>query len=154
VQVTAELPQIAALFLVFANVTVVPGPLGTAGDVIEETPSATSSPQPTDSAQPSSSAQPTETAQAAEPTADSTEAPPIDASNLDDSVDFVPVSASSTSLAISWTLLVLILIIVAVIYLIIRYVSGTRERMYAAIDEAAAAARQEALAGGDAAESR
>ncbi len=156
VQVTAEIPQIAAFFLAFSNVTIVPGPLGTAGETIEDAPSETPSPQPTDSAQPSASPQPTESAQptASEPPANTTEAAPIDASNLDDAVDFVPVTASSTTLAISWTLLALVLIILAVIYLTVRYVSGTRERMYAAIDEAAAAAREEALAGNEAATSR
>lgn len=156
VQVTADLPQIAALFLAFSNVTVVPGPLGTAGETVEDAPSETSSPQPTDSAQQPASAQPTESAEptASEPPTDTGEAPPIDASNLDDTVDFVPVSASSTTLAISWTLLALILIVAAVIYFVARYVSGTRERMYAAIDEAAAAAREEALAGNAAATSR
>jgi len=156
VQVTADLPQIAALFLAFSNVTVVPGPLGTAGETVEDAPSETSSPQPTDSAQQPASAQPTESAEpaASEPPTDTGEASPIDASNLDDTVDFVPVSASSTTLAISWTLLALILIVAAVIYFTVRYVSGTRERMYAAIDEAAAAAREEALAGNAAATSR
>jgi len=153
VQITADLPQIAALFLAFSNVTVVPGPLGTAGETVEDAPSETSSPQPTDSAQQPLAAQPTESAEptASEPPTDTGEAPPIDASNLDDTVDFVPVSAGSTTLAISWTLLALVLTIAAVIYFAARYVSGTRERMYAAIDEAAVTAREQALAGNEAA---
>jgi len=153
VQITADLPQIAALFLAFSNVTVVPGPLGTAGETVEDAPSETSSPQPTDSAQQPLAAQPTESAEptASEPPTDTGEAPPIDASNLDDTVDFVPVSASSTTLAISWTLLALVLTIAAVVYFVARYVSGTRERMYAAIDEAAVTAREQALAGNEAA---
>jgi hypothetical protein len=156
VEVTADIPQIAALFLAFSNVTVVPGPLGTAGEVIEDAPSETPNPQSTDAAQPVESAEPTEAAPPAESEAptESTEAAPIDASNLDDAVDFVPVTASSTTLAISWTLLALILVILLAIYLIVRYVSTTRQRMYDAIDEAAAAARQEALAGNEAATTR
>jgi len=162
VQVTAEVPQIAALFLAFSNITVTPGPLGSAGQVAEKAPLETPAPQPTDSAQPADSTQPSDTAQptdTVQPTAsaeatESTEALPIDASNLDDTVDFAPVSATATTLAVSWTLLALILIVAAVIYFTVRYVSGTRERMYAAIDEAAAAAREEALAGNAAATSR
>jgi len=137
VNVTAEIPQIAALFLAFSNITVEPGPLGTAGTVVEDTPSATPTAQPTDSV-------PADSAAAAE--AGASEAPVIDASNLDDTVDFVPVSSSSTALAVSWTLLALILVIVIGAFLAFRYVANTRNQMYVAIDEAAAAAREEALA--------
>jgi hypothetical protein len=61
-------------------------------------------------------------------------------------VQFVPVSSSVTTLAVSWTLLLMVLVLVAAIYLVGRYMTGTRERLYAAIDEASAAAREEALA--------
>jgi len=137
VNVTADVPQIAALFLAFSTITVEPGPLGSAGEVAEDTPSGTPTPTP----------QPSDSAPADSATATGAgEAPVIDASNLDDTVDFVPVSSSSTALAISWTLLALILVIVIVVFLAFRYVANTRNQMYAAIDEAAAAAREEALA--------
>ena len=136
VGVSADVPQIAALFLAFSTITVVPGPLGSAeAPVTDEAETAveTATPQPTDAS--------------AEP--DPTAAPPIDASNLDDRVDFVPVSQGATTFTISWTLLLLVLIVGGVVLLAIRYVSTTREQMYAAIDEAAAAAREEALASTD-----
>ena len=132
VGVSADVPQIAALILAFSTITVVPGPLGSAaaaaadGDTDE--PVASASPEPT----------------ASPVSADPTAAPPIDASNLDDRVDFLPVTEGATTLAVSWTLLLLIVIIAGVVLLAARYVSNTREQMYAAIDDAAAAAREEA----------
>jgi hypothetical protein len=145
VGVSADVPQIAALFLAFSTITVVPGPLGSAAaaaDVTTDEPGATASPEATPSPEASASPQPTSSAVSTDPTA----APPIDASNLDDRVDFIPVTEGATTLAISWTLLLLIVIIGGVVLLAVRYVSTTREQMYAAIDEAAAAAREEALA--------
>lgn len=136
VRVAADVPQIAALFLAFSTITVVPGPLGSADAPAAddaETVVETATPQPTDA--------PAEL--------DPTAAPPIDASNLDDRVDFVPVSQGATTFTISWTLLLLVVIIGGVVLVAIRYVSTTREQMYAAIDDAAAAARQEALASTD-----
>ena len=138
VNVATEIPQIAALFLAFSDITVEPGPLGTAGASGDEGAEENPAPQPTD----------------ATPEAASTEAPPIDASNLDDTVDFVAVEASSTAFAISWTLLALIVVISSVALLAVRYVSNTREQMYAAIDEATAAAREDALATAETASSR
>jgi hypothetical protein len=133
VGVSADVPQIAALFLAFSTITVTPGPLGSA-----ETPAIDDSETAIETATP----EPTDAHAELEPTA----APPIDASNLDDRVDFIPVSTGATTLTISWTLLLLVVIIGGVVLLAIRYVSNTREQMYAAIDEAAAAAREEALA--------
>lgn len=133
VGVSADVPQIAALVLAFSTITVVPGPLGSAD-------SAASS----DDESPTSTAPPTPTAEAV--VTDPTAAPPIDASNLDDRVDFTPVSEGATTLAVSWTLLLLVVVISGCVLLAIRYVSTTREKLYAAIDDAAAAAREEALA--------
>ena len=138
VNVATEIPQIAALFLAFSDITVEPGPLGTAGASGDEGAEENPAPQSTD----------------ATPEAASTSAPPIDASNLDDTVDFVAVEASSTAFAISWTLLALIVVISSVALLAVRYVSNTREQMYAAIDEATAAAREDALATAETASSR
>ena len=138
VNVATEIPQIAALFLAFSDITVEPGPLGTAGASGDEGAEENPAPQSTDAA----------------PEAASTSAPPIDASNLDDTVDFVAVEASSTAFAISWTLLALIVVISSVALLAVRYVSNTREQMYAAIDEATAAAREDALATAETASSR
>jgi len=151
VNVTAQVPQIAALFLAFSDITVVPGPLGSAEAAGDESSSETATPQPTDSA--STDPVPTNIASTepvptdSTPAPEATEAPPIDASNLDDTVDFVPVTASATTLAVSWTLLILVLIVSSAVFLAFRYVLNTREQMYAAIDEAAAAARDEALGG-------
>jgi ABC-type uncharacterized transport system permease subunit len=58
-----------------------------------------------------------------------------------DTISYVTFTSTVVSLAVSWTLLLVIVIVIAAAYLIWRYVTGTRERMYAAIDEAAAAAR-------------
>ena len=138
VNVSTEIPQIAALFLAFSDITVEPGPLGTAEASGDEGAEENPAPQATD----------------ATPEAASTSAPPIDASNLDDTVDFVAVNASSTAFAISWTLLALIVVVSSVALLAVRYVSNTREQMYAAIDEATAAAREDALATAETASSR
>jgi len=61
----------------------------------------------------------------------------------DEQVVFEPVSESAPALAVSWTLLVLVLVVLGGVYLLWRYIGGTRERLYLAIDEAAEAARQE-----------
>lgn len=133
VGVSADVPQIAALFLAFSTITVVPGPLGSADEATV-----------TDDGVPTETATPQPTAEAA--VTDPTAAPPIDASNLDDRVDFIPVSEGATTLAVSWTLLFLFVVIGGIVLLTIRYVTNTREQLYAAIDDAAAAAREEALA--------
>jgi hypothetical protein len=157
VNVIAEIPQVAALFLAFSTISVEPGALGTAGTVPEENRSTTPAPQRTDSARTDSAptdsepadsvpagSEPLDSGAAAE--AGAGEAPVIDASNVDDSVDYVPVTSSSTALAISWTLLAMILAIILGVFLAFKYVTNTRNQMYAAIDEATAAAREEALA--------
>lgn len=153
VNVSTEIPQIAALFLAFSTITVEPGPLGSAGASDEESTEGAPTPEPTSTADANAAAtdaEPTATA----PEAGPSEAPVIDASNLDDTVDFDAVESSSTAFAISWTLLALIVVVASVALLAVRYVSNTREQMYAAIDEAAAAARDEALATADTATHR
>lgn len=136
VRVDSNIPAVLALFLSFSTVTVTPGAVGTGGaqpdaegDPAVETPAAQSTPSADGSV---------------------TDESVVDESVVDESVvdqsvvDYVPVSETSFAFAISWTLLVLVLIVVALIYFVWRYVSGTRERLYLAIDEAAAAARSEA----------
>ncbi len=122
VQVKAEVPAIAALALAWSTVTVVPGKIGTAGKV----------------APPASGAAP---AAGAAPVPAVTPAVTPAAAAL----DFRVVSATVASLAVSWTMLVLVILALAAVYLIWRYVAGTRERLYFAIEEAAAAARADAL---------
>ncbi|CAN5439512.1 hypothetical protein BH10ACT4_BH10ACT4_03850 [soil metagenome] len=57
-------------------------------------------------------------------------------------VVFTPVSATSLTVAITWTLLLIILIVVAGVVVVARYVRNTRASFYAAVDQAAADARE------------
>jgi len=128
VRVHAVVPAIAALALAWSNVTVTPGAIGTAGKAPDAASGATASPAPT-------------AATAAEPTPTSTSGTTTVTDK--DTIEYVAFTSSVMSLAISWTLLVVIILVIAAIYFIQRYVRGTRDRMYLAIDEAAAAARAE-----------
>lgn len=119
VRVQDNVPAVLGLFLSFSTVTVTPSVLGAA--LAENS---------GDDA-------------AADSLADS---PIAEVVATEDELDYTPVSETSFSVAISWTLLVLFLIVIGLIYLAWRYVSGTRERMYLAIDEATAAAREESAA--------
>lgn len=74
-----------------------------------------------------------------ERTASGEEAPPRP------EVEYLPVDAETLTGAVSWTLLALVLLVLVAIWLIWRYISVTRERMWDAIDEAEAAAREQAL---------
>jgi len=60
-------------------------------------------------------------------------------------VEYIPVTAETITGAVSWTLLALIVLVLALIWFVIRYISITRERMFDAIDEAEAQARERAL---------
>jgi len=139
VRVEARIPSIVAAFLAWSTVSLTPGAIGTAGIVPDAAPDGTSTPVPTDAAG----------KDAASTDAATTDTAATDtAAVVDDAgaIEYVPASASVTTLAVSWTLLVLVLLAVAIIYFVVRYMSGTRERLYLAIDAAAAAARAEALA--------
>jgi hypothetical protein len=125
VRIKATVPAIAAAVLAWSTVTLSPGAIGTAGKA-PNTGSTASPTSPTAASAPT----PTKTADAITVTDK-------------DTISFVEVSSTVATLAVSWTLLALVLVVIAAAYLIWRYVSGTRERMYAAIDEAAAAARAE-----------
>jgi len=152
VRMTADIPSIAALFLAWSNVTVVPGELGSAVTGAAPDPKlAAPTPTPTPTATPAVTPSATPAADATAPAADANAAPADAAAKP---LEFQPASTSVMTLAISWTLLALVVLIAATIYFIVRYVSGTRERMYDAIDEAAATAREEALTTAGAAEAR
>lgn len=122
VRVTAEIPAIGALLLAWSTVTLTPGPIGTAGEVESDS---------------------TEPSPAATPAADATETPVDGAVAEEDLIVFQTVSATTMTLAVSWTLLLVVILVAAAGYLVWRYVSGTRERLYQAIDDAVAAARDE-----------
>jgi len=54
-------------------------------------------------------------------------------------------SSTVMAAAISWSSLALLVLVLAAAFLVWRYVTGTRERFYQAIDEAFVSAREEAL---------
>ncbi len=60
-------------------------------------------------------------------------------------VDYEPTKADTFTGAVSWTLMLLILVTIVLIWLAVRYVRVTRQRMYDAIDEATERARRDAL---------
>ena len=157
VRVNVQLNGIGALIYALSTISLEPGAVGSSPTVGGSDPAATPSPTPGSTESAPAETTPAETSTPA-PDATSTPAPtpgatsaatgaPIDPDQT--TVDYAPVSSQTTTIAITWTLLLIILLVIAAIYLIVRYVSGTRERLYAAIDEAAAAAREEALAGRD-----
>lgn len=137
VHVTMRISGVAALLYAQSTVTLQPAEVGSvsadAGADAADSPEATASPTPTPTPEPTVTGTPTPGA---------TEEPAQDAA--DESLEYEKVSEQTVTIAISWTLLVLILLILTAIFLVRRYVVGTRERMYAAIDEAAEAARLEA----------
>ncbi len=132
VHVEVTLTGVAALLYAQSTVGLTPGPVGSATASDSGPTGAT----PTPTAAAGDAAVP-------DPAATTTGAP-IDPDQT--TVDYEGVSAQSTTIAISWTLLGLVVLVIAIVFFVVRYVRGTRERMYAAIDEAADAARQEALA--------
>lgn len=142
VRVDTDVTGIAALLLAWSTVTAVPGAIGTATEPLDDgaeldapaAPTVAATPAPTGAETPA----PTSTSDAVTETETASEA-----------IEFVPVSTTVLSLAISWTLLALVIFALVIIWFIWSYVSSTRERMYLAIDEAAATAREEALAGSD-----
>ncbi len=152
IRVHADVPAVTALLLAWSTVTAVPGDIGSATIPLEEEEELTGPAAPTvaPSADPSGSAAPTSTpTESATPTPTSTSDAITDVVTDGDALEFVPVTSTVTSVAISWTMLALIVFALVLVYFIWSYVAGTRERMYLAIDEAAAAAREEALAATD-----
>lgn len=131
VRVEVRMPGVAALLYTLSDITLEPGAIGSA----KPAPGAGPTPAPTDEATPTPTPTPAATAAAGGP---------IDPDQS--GVDYEPVSAQTGTPAITWTLLLLFVLVIAVVFLVWRYITGTRERMYAAIDEAAAAAREEARA--------
>lgn len=58
---------------------------------------------------------------------------------------FASVTSSAFTAAISWTLLLIVIVLIGLIFLTVRYVRTTRERMFDAIDAATEQARHDAL---------
>lgn len=145
VRMTTELPAIAALALLWSTVTVVPGPVGSAADTVQDDPASTTTPTATPSPTPTESAAPEPSASAAAEDGTTVQ----DIVVTDEELSFEPVSETTLGFAISWTLLAVVIALVLLVYLVWRYISTTRERMYLAIDEAAEAARQEAITAGE-----
>jgi len=157
VRISAPVSGVGALLLAWSNVTATPGAIGTAGDVPADADSEDAEPEDP-AAEESPAAEPTETPAAAD--AETTDAettgagtPDAESASVTDTavtdaeaIEYVPATSSVMTLAVSWTALALAVLALGIIYLVVRYISGTRERMYLAIDEAAAAAREEALA--------
>lgn len=138
VRVIADVPSVFAALLAWSDITVTPGVVGSAGEdpAGADDPEATSSPVASET-----------------PTPDATPGTTGDADTVVDAsavgeTEFEAVHGSGFTLALSWTLLALVLLVVLLVWLAARYVSVTRERMYLAIDEAAATAREEARGGG------
>ena len=125
VHVKADVTGIGAFALIWSTVNLIPGPVGSAATATES-----------DGA----------TEGAVAPEADAAGASANDETKSPlEGIEFLPVSAGSVSIGISFTLLLLTLVMIGIGYLLWRYVSGTRERLYDAIDEAAAEARASAL---------
>lgn len=139
IRVSAQLSGIGALLVAISDIRLVPGELGSAGQAVDvvtdESETASATPEPTG------------TASTPTPEASGGSATAVPAEPDQDTIDFASVSSQSWTIAITWTLLMLIVAVVAGTLLVVRYITGTRERMYLAIDEAAAAARADALAG-------
>ena len=138
VRVTTEVPAIVALLLAWSTVTITPGAVGSAEAAAEEP-----------AVGEGETATPTPSPSATSGTSDDSAGATADEVVIEDpsTVDYTTVSSTVATLAVSWTLAIIIVVLVAGGYLVWRYVSGTRERMYLAIDEAAADAREEALRG-------
>ncbi len=118
-RVKADVSGVGALLLAWSSVELVPGPVGSAAAPADE---------PDAVADPNAPAEET-----------------VDPNAL---VEFTPASATSMTLAVSWTLLALIVVLLVAAFFVVRYVRVTRERYWAAIDQAEADARQSADGGG------
>lgn len=128
----AKMPGVIALLLAWSTVTVSPGEVGTAG---KKSGSQMQNPSATPSASAASKS-------SAVPSASST---PAAANGAAKAGGYTPVSSTVMAAAISWSSIALFVLVLAAAFLIWRYVAGTRERFYQAIDEAFVSAREEAL---------
>ena len=130
----ARVPGVIALLLAWSTVTVSPGEIGTAAKKPGGQPqNPTSAPSVPTSSQPSAAAVP------------SVSSAPAAAGGAVKAGGYSPVSSTVIAAAISWTAVALIMFVLATAFLVWRYVSGTRERFYRAIDQAFVSAREEAL---------
>ena len=128
----AKMPGVIALLLAWSTVTVSPGEVGTAG---KKSGSQMQNPSATPSVSAASKS-------SAVPSASST---PAAANGAAKAGGYAPVSSTVMAAAISWSSIALFVLVLAAGFLIWRYVTGTRERFYLAIDEAFVSAREEAL---------
>ena len=130
----AKVPGVIALLLAWSTVTVSPGEVGTAGK------------KPGSQMQ-SPSATPSASAAAKSSAVHSAASTPAAASNAAKAGGYTPVSSTVMAAAISWSAIASFVLVFAAAFLIWRYVTGTRERFYQAIDEAFVSAREDALGG-------
>jgi len=114
--ITRKLDGVGALVLAWSNLKLVPGPVGSAAAPRND---------PNAVAQPSTSAE-----VAVAPTSEE---------------QFIPVSATSLSIAVTWSLLALVVLLLVIVALIARYIRTTRAQFYAAVDQAAVDGRESAL---------
>lgn len=106
-QVTADVSGVGALLLAWTDVTLTPGPAGSAA------------------------------APANDPDAVADPAAPVEETvDPNAAIDFSPITTNSIAIAVSWTGLVLIVLLVGIAFLVNRYVRNIRENMYLAIEEA------------------
>ena len=118
-RVQAKVSGVGALFVAWSNVELTPGPVGSA---------ATPANDPDAVADPANVV--IDPAAPVEETIDPNAA-----------VEFAPASAETMTLAVSWTALALIVGLLVAIFFVVRYVRVTRERYWAAIDQAEEDAR-------------
>jgi Bacterial protein of unknown function (DUF916) len=129
IRVNVTVPAVAALALAWSTITLTPVATAAPEKLDSDEPEATPSPTPT----------PTPT-----PTPSPTVTPAPTGASTDELTDFPIYSSTVVTLAVSWTFLVLFIVVVAAVYFIRRYILASRERVYLAIDEAVAAAKEEA----------
>ena len=111
-RVKADVSGVGALFLAWSSVELTPGPVGSAA------------------------------APANDPDAVADPAAPVEETiDPNAAVEFAPASAETMTLAMSWAALALIVVLLVAIFFIVRYVRVTRERYWAAIDQAEMDAR-------------
>ena len=118
-RVQAKVSGVGALFLAWSSVELTPGPVGSASTPAND---------------------PDAVADPADAVADPA-APVAETIDPNAAAQFAPASAETTTLAISWTLLALIIVLLAIVFFVVRYVRVTRERYWAAIDQAEEDAR-------------
>ena len=113
--IVSAMSGVAALALAWSTVTLTPSPVGIV---------------PPKSTDPQAKDIPSATDEKIDPNAD---------------LKFIPVSSTTLTMAISWTFLAILVVIALLVFVVSRYVRNTRAQFYAALDLAAAEARDSAL---------